>query len=246
MIAIVSSDRRESSALAALCEINGWTANTCDSARAFRRSLTSAIPRVVVARQKFSDGYSDDVFAALRGIDGVRVIIVASASAASSEEARQLSLGADCVLRDPVRPEVLAGYLAKYHAENSRRAATRGRAAPKPLALAGAELDPVLRRLQRGRRNAQLTPREVALAQALATAQGHVITYDELYEQILGRKFRGDTSNMRVLLGKLCASASSIGVALRPCVEVIAKTGYRYSPRPRRHRHAQRTRGRPS
>ena len=47
-----------------------------------------------------------------------------------------------------------------------------------------------------------------------------------------GRRFRGDTSNLRVLLGKLTASAVSLGISLQKWVEVIPKLGYRYR-RPR-------------
>lgn len=236
MITVVSSDARERHALTALCETRQWLVNTCDSARAFRRSLAKATPKVVLARHKLSDGYSDDILTTLRTspTHDTRVIVLASAGTTSAQEARQLTLGADCVLRDPVRPEVLLEYIAKYRATHSgaapasathRRRPTRD----KPLQLAGALLSPLDRRLQKGNRVAQLTPREVALARQLIAARGEILSYDELYESILGRRFRGDTSNMRVLLGKLSASAASVGVSLRDWVQVIPKTGYRYA-----------------
>lgn len=234
MITIVSPDARERAAFSALCQTRNWNVDTCESVRAFRHRISDATPKVVLTRQKLGDGYSDDVLAALQAASPceVKVIVLASASAGSSHEARQLALGADCVLRDPVRPEVLVEYLAKYSARTLSPARPARRVRPKPLQLASAALDPIERRLQHAGRAVQLTPRETALACALIASRGAILHYDELFETILGRRFRGDTSNMRVLLGKLCASAGSIGIPLRQWVQVIPKTGYRYaSPR---------------
>jgi DNA-binding winged helix-turn-helix (wHTH) protein len=68
----------------------------------------------------------------------------------------------------------------------------------------------------------------VTLVELLAHSGGELLTYECLYSDILGRSFRGDTSNMRVLLGKLTASLQPIGIGVRRWVEVIPKTGYRY------------------
>lgn len=234
MITILSPDARERTALAALCESRKWPVTTCDSLRAFRRSLRGLWPKVVIARQTLSDGYSDDVLRALAADSRriVKLITLLPASAPSQCEARQIALGADCVLRDPLRPNVLAEYLAKYSAQAIKPARTR-----KPreaLPFAGATLHPTERKLQRGARTVSLTPREVALARLLADSRGETLTYDELFQEILGRRFRGDTSNMRVLLGKLCASAATLGIDLRHWLQVIPKTGYRFAPPPLR------------
>ena len=55
-----------------------------------------------------------------------------------------------------------------------------------------------------------------------------MVSYETLYDKILHRSFGGDTSNMRVLLGSLAASAARIGLTVRSWVEVIPKSGYRY------------------
>jgi two-component system response regulator TctD len=231
LIVIVSSDTRERAAFSALCEARGWRASACDSLRALRRTLSDGRPNVIVARQKVRDGYSDDVFSlvAARGQNLPGIIILAAANTASSDEARQLALGADCVLRDPVRPEVLAAYMAKFRNRSVPDARRPALLAPA-LQFAGALLDPTTRTLQLASRQTQLTPRELALVRALLAAPGEVVTYDELYDHVLGRRFKGDTSNMRVLLGKLCSSAAAVGLTLRPWIQVIAKTGYRYAP----------------
>ena len=234
MIAIVSPAAPERVALAALCESRGWVTTECDSLRALKHLLLRVRPRIVLTRRRLSDGYSDDVLAALASagqLTTVKVVVLISASTLPAEEARQVALGADCVQRDPVRTDVLLEYLAKYQrlAPRLRREAPRA-VVPKPCQFAGARVDPIARRITCGRKSVHLTPHEVALAELLAESRGGLVAYETLFSEILGRRFRGDTSSMRVLLGKLAVSARGVGVVLRESVEVIPKLGYRYRP----------------
>ncbi len=231
MIAIVSPTARERVAFATLCASRGWPSVAFDSLRAFRRALRRTKPKVVLVRHALPDGYSDDLIAALgeRGLlPAAKIIVLVAAGTSSTVEARQVSLGADCVQRDPVRTNVLLEYVAKYF-RSPRASVGSSHAAPaKTVSFAGAVLNPEERLLRHGSQETTLTPREVELVELLIHSQGEVVTYDTLYHEILNRSFRGDTSNMRVLLGKLNSSAALLGIALRQWVEVIPKTGYRY------------------
>jgi len=234
LIAIISSSPHERAAFAALCASRNWACVEGDSLRAVKRLLRDTRLRIVLTRHQLSDGYSDDVLAAL-GAAGLRpaakVIVLLGPGATAAQEARQVSLGADSVHRDPVRSDVLAEYLAKYLARADSTAAKSSRAAArKPFRFAGAALHPVERRLRHAGKVALLTPREVQLAELLHESRGEVVTYATLFHEILGSRFRGDTSNMRVLLGKLDASFRSLGLLFRKSIEVIPKTGYRYRP----------------
>lgn len=204
--------------------------------RALKKTLRAHRFNVVLVRHKLSDGYSDDAIAALRA-DHARnhagILVLANAGTPASQEARQLALGADCVLRDPVRTDVLLEYLARYQGRAESRRPARRRERRASFRFAGARLLPLERCIEYDGCCTALTPREVQLAELLAESAGSVVTYTTLYSEILGRRFRGDTSNLRVLLGKLDASLRSIGIVLRKYVEVIPKTGYRYQP-PRR------------
>ena len=239
MIAIVASSLHERTAFAALCESRGWAYAECDSLRAVKKLLRHSRPRVVLARHKLSDGYSDDVIAALATaglLPTTKVVVLLGPGATAAQEARQVSLGADSVHRDPVRSDVLTEYLAKYF---SRALSPAPRvlhtAGEKSFSFAGAAVYPVERRLGHAGKVARLTPREVQLAELLFESPGEVVTYSTLYNEILGSRFQGDTSNMRVLLGKLGASFRSLGLVFRQYIEVIPKTGYRYRrPRPQR------------
>ncbi|MCE2863492.1 MAG: hypothetical protein RIR76_3094 [Verrucomicrobiota bacterium] len=231
---MLSSAGRERSALVTLSESAGWVATEAGGLREARRLLARQSPRVILARHQLSDGFADHL---LREIGPEtpgrpRLIILASPGLAAAEEARQISLGADCVLRDPVRSEVLLAYLARYlrRKEQDRSASAR---APSVLAFAGGELRPEDRTLRLRRATRTLTPREAALAEVLAARPGEVVTYETLYGEVLGRRYRGDTSNLRVLLGKLAASCGELGGELRAWVEVIPKAGYRLHPRRR-------------
>lgn len=236
MILVLSSSPRERAALIALGESAGWMIAGADSLREARHLLRRQDVRAVVTRHTLADGYADHLareFATADRGRPSRLIMLASPGMPATEEARQVTLGADCVLRDPVRSEVLLAYLARYL---RRDESERGPAARRTsrLVFAGGELTPDDRTLHVGGRFRTLTPREASLAEALATRTGEVATYETLYAEVLERRFRGDTSNLRVLLGKLAASCAAIGADLRAWVEVIPKSGYRLHARRRK------------
>jgi len=186
--------------------------------------LRRVIPNVILLRYQLQDGFSDDVINAISDLRRPpKIIVLLPAGAASSIEARQLALGADCVLRDPVRAEVLLAYLEKY----LRVTPT---VQPSPAAdvirFSDATLHPLTRMLQFRDRRVVLTPREARLVELLVGSKGEVVSYETLYKEILGHRFRGDTSNMRVLLSKLAVSTRKVGIDLRTLVSVIPKSGY--------------------
>lgn len=231
MITIVCSERQERGALVTLCESRGWPVMGFDRLRTFYRHTSSRSSGVVVIRRRVEDGYSDDLLSTLQSSclrTRSRVIVLAPASLQSVEEARQLALGADCVLRDPVRAEVLAAYIAKLRGVATHPVPPAEGEPRRPMHLAGGTFDPTERTLRHKETCVQLTPRETELARLLLDRAGEIVSYDELYDHLLNRRFGGDTSNMRVLLGKLIASAARVGVPLRDAIRVIPKTGYCY------------------
>ncbi len=182
----------------------------------------------MLVRHRLEDGYADDIIAALyngASVPPTRLIVLMAADADASVEVRLLEIGADCVQRDPIRSDVVLAYITKYiRVTDTARLASK----PRDIDFAGARLNPIDRTLQRGKSLVSLTPREVALIEFLTESTDQVVTYESLYGEVLGRRFRGDTSNMRVLLGKLGSSLKPLGLVLKDHVEVISKTGYRY------------------
>jgi DNA-binding response OmpR family regulator len=233
MIAIISSVKSERAALLALCEGRRWNTLEGDSVRTATRLLQRSPPKALVVRHQLSDGFSDHVLTTIAnsGLRGrIRCIVLVPAGTPASDEIRQIELGADCVLRDPLRTGVLLALLEKFERDAILTTGALRPASDDTLAFAGGSLHCPSRTLTHRQRSRALTPREVELIEALTRSPGQVVRYETLYSEILGRPFRGDTSNMRVLLRKLTASAATLGLPVRDWIEVIAKAGYRYTP----------------
>lgn len=222
MILLVDSTEREGSVLAELCASRGWVTESCATVAAALRRIPRLRPRAAILRRTLRDGLAEEVLAALADSPCRRLVLV-PAGTGGAAEARLVTLGADCVLREPVRLEVLLAYLERFLREPGPGAGAR----PARLTFAGGGLDPADRTLRRGARRTTLAPREAQLAELLARSPGEVVAYESLYAEILGRRFRGDTGNLRVLLGKLHAAAARAGVDTRAWIEVIPKSGYR-------------------
>lgn len=181
------------------------------------------------------DGFSDDILAVINTMataPAPRTIVLLDADASAALEVRQLALGADCVLRYPVRSDVLVAYITKYYSASLTRPVPAIRTDATRVTFCGAVLAPLERTLQLSDERVSLTPREVTLIELLAQAPGSLVTYERLYSEVLERKFRGDTSNMRVLLGKLGNSCHALRIQLRHYVKVVPKAGYRYDSSP--------------
>lgn len=234
MILFLSSSNREAAALASACDHRSWTAYTCATVHEFHLLAEKIQPRAVVVRHRLLDGYSDDILANLKRMPveiRPRVIVLMSADRTAQTEARQIALGADCVLHDPVRVEILLEYLARYRlrTEFSNIHLNGERVL---FSFAGAQVYPREHRLVRGKQSLHIAPQEVALLSILSNAPDEVVPYPVLYSDLFSRRFAGDTANCRVLLGKLSASFNRLGIELKPFIQVIPKSGYLYSPTP--------------
>jgi DNA-binding response OmpR family regulator len=231
VIAIVSGNLREAAALAGLIGAADHAASVCASIRQFKGLLRKVPPAVVLTRARLVDGYSDDVLALLGKsglLPGTAVIVLATADYTSKQEARQLNLGADCVLKDPLRPDVLMEYAIKFL--RAPRKSPTSPASSQQFPFAGAIVRPDERQLQLGKKSVRLSPKEIELARLLGEFPGQTVTYEVLYSELFGRPFSGDSANGRVLLGKLASSFQRLRIDLREQVQVIPKLGYRYLP----------------
>lgn len=185
-----------------------------------------------MARHRLPDGYSDDILTLIHDLanpTGARLVVLAPPDFHPREEARQIALGADCVMRDPVRMDVLVEYLARFRARPAMNLARQVGSRPK-FQFAGATVFPQERRIEAGGKSVRITPMEIEFVQLLARAPGKVVAYGTLYSEVLERSFGGDTSNMRVLFAKVGTSFNRIGIKIRTVVQVIPKTGYHYLP----------------
>jgi DNA-binding response OmpR family regulator len=230
VIAVISSSSREAAALTGLTSSICTPVCPCTNVRQFETLLRKAPPALVLTRLNMTDGYSDDIFSLLtksRLLPGTAVIVLAGADCTPRQEARQLDLGADCVLRDPLRPEVLIQYVAKLLRSARRPAASTP--FERRFTFADATVSPDEHNARLRNKSVHLSPKEIELARLLTESAGQMITYEVLYSELFGRAFSGDTANLRVLLGKLVASFQQLRINLRASIEVIPKSGCRYS-----------------
>jgi DNA-binding response OmpR family regulator len=227
VIAVISSSPREASALSGLAASHARPTATCLTLAEFKQLVRKIPPALVLTRRELSDGYSDDILdwlAKSELLPSTPVIVLVPADCSPGQEARQLSLGAACVLRDPLRPAVLVEYSGRF-----LRKARPARPPDARFVLGDATIDPDQQAVMRGKRSAHLSPKEIELARLLAESSGRLVSYEQLYSAICGRKFSGDTVNIRVLFSKLASSFKLVRVDLRQFVQLIPKSGYRYS-----------------
>ena len=211
MILFICSSNREAAALSTVCDHRAWATYSCATIREFKPLAAKIRPHAIVVRHRLIDGYSDDIFAALRETPlrhRPKVIVLMSAERTAPAEARQIALGADCVLHDPVRMEILLEYLARYRlpAETSANPFSGTRAS---FSIAGVEVYPDEHYITRGDLRHHIAPQEVALLRILSSATNQVVPYAVLYGELFGRRFEGDTSNCRVLLCKVLSFVPS-------------------------------------
>jgi len=232
MILFVCNSNREAAALTTICDHRTWTAYSCTTIREFKTLSERVRPRVVVVRHRLIDGYSDDIFTIYRDTPSMlrpRTIVLMPADRSAQSEARQIALGADCALHDPVRIEILVEYLAKYR-QPSESISKPPAGTKASFPIAGVEVYPNEHRIVRGKLSQHIAPQEVALLRMLWSSAEEVISYPVLYAELFGRRFDGDTSNCRVLLCKVLASFKLLRVDLKPFIQVIPKSGYLYAP----------------
>ena len=231
MIAILTDSVREARLLAALCDQRAWPSQTSGTVSGFTKLADRAAPRVVVTRQRLGDGYSDDVFAWLKDsghLPNTRVMVLVPADCSIQQEARQVAMRADCVLRDPLRMEVLFEYLARYR---TRKDTPDPAPRPQPgYEFAGVQVVPHKYHLMLSGQTVQTAPQVVALLRLLYDSPGKVLPYPVLYFELFNQKFAGDTANCRVLLAKAALSFQHLNIDLRTYIKVIPKSGYLYNP----------------
>lgn len=230
MIAIISNVSGEAKLLQSLCDFRKWPCQVSETLEQFQTLCERATPKVLVMRHRLKEGYSDDIFAYLEATSfppPARIIVLMSGDVPPHAEARQIALGADCVLRDPLRIEVLMEYLARFRRLGAQSASVK-KPAPASYEIAGVTVLPQERKIAIGSRTFRVAPQEIALVRLFAHANQEVISYPTLYSELFGRRFDGVTTNCRVLLGKVTASFRRLGVDLRNHIEVIPKSGYRY------------------
>ena len=128
---------------------------------------------------------------------GVRApILMISALGDISDRVRGLDAGADDYVTKPFAASELAARVRALLRRN-------GRAAADPLVVADLALDPVTRRVSRGKREIDLTPKEFAVLELLMRRAGRPLTRSHIAERVWGVDWDRRTNLIDVVISNL-------------------------------------------
>ena len=170
---------------------------------------------VLVLDPDLPEVHGDEVCRALRGEQPGLKILMLTAARSTDALVDGLALGADDYLGKPFRfPELVA----RVHALGRRAGAAR----PAVLRHGDVELDTARRVATRGGRDLGLSPKELAVLEALLRAEGAVVTAEELLETAWDANVDPFTTTVRMTVMRLRRKLGSPAV-----VHTVPGAGYR-------------------
>jgi two-component system copper resistance phosphate regulon response regulator CusR len=181
-------------------------------AAARREDYTLVICDVMLPRR---DGFS--LVAELRRAGRVTPVLFVTARDEVDARVRGLDLGGDDYL---VKPFAFAELLARVRALIRRTPAR----APDVYRVADLVCDPRARRVERGGRRIDLTPKEFALLQFLIERAGEVVSRAVLADRVWDMNFESDTNVIDVHIRRLRAKIDAN--TARPLIHTVRGVGY--------------------
>jgi DNA-binding response OmpR family regulator len=169
---------------------------------------------VVVLDRDLPVLHGDQVCAALTGGDGSARILMLTAAGEAADRVGGLILGADDYLPKPFIFDELVLRI--------RALARRANNAPRILQRAGVTLDTARRIATRHGRIIALTTKELAVLEILMTADGAVVSAENLLERAWDENADPFTTTVRVTIGRLRRKLGD-----PPLIETVVGAGYR-------------------
>jgi two-component system copper resistance phosphate regulon response regulator CusR len=161
------------------------------------------------------DGFS--LVAELRRAGRLTPVLFVTARDALDARVRGLELGADDYI---VKPFAFAELLARLRAL-LRRASTHS---PDVYRVADLVCDPRTRRVERGGRRMDLTPKEFSLLQFLVEHAAETVSRTLIADQVWGMNFDSDTNIIDVQIRRLRAKIDLPGS--QPLIHTVRGVGY--------------------
>jgi DNA-binding response OmpR family regulator len=222
---LVSADASRAAFLGDQLTADGFEVVGSDHAAMAIRSLERTFPDLVLVDDRLPDRSGLDVVTTIRTADRIvsRVdpttpAIVLTGSTEPLDRVRALERGADDVVTLPVHyPELLARTRAVL-----RR--TQGRKREGLMRVGPLSVDPVSRRVRLGDHDVELSQKEYALLQVLASEPTRVFSKDELLRSIWGFRTTGRT---RTLDSHACRLRQKLSAEGAKFVVNIWGVGYR-------------------
>ncbi|MEO3928322.1 response regulator transcription factor [Micromonosporaceae bacterium B7E4] len=186
-----------------------------DGAQALERAGSTRYDVVVLDRD-LPEVLGDEVCRRLVHDGGQQTrILMLTAASTLRERVEGLNLGADDYLP---KPFAFAELVARVHALLRRVAPVR----PPVIERAGIRLDPAQRVVTRDSRYVRLAPKEFAVLYVLLSAEGAVVSAEELLERAWDENADPFTNTMRTTIGTLRKKLGQPGV-----IDTVVGAGYR-------------------
>jgi DNA-binding response OmpR family regulator len=170
---------------------------------------------VVVLDRDLPRVHGDDVCRALNAEQPETKILMVTAARSVDDRVEGLSLGADDYLP---KPFVFAELVARVRALGRRN----GRARPALLRWGDVAVDPARHVATRGERDLGLSPKELAVLQALIEAEGAVVSSEELLARAWDENVDPFTNTVRMTLVTLRRKLGD-----PPFIHTVVGAGYR-------------------
>ena len=170
---------------------------------------------VVVLDRDLPRVHGDDVCRTIVAEHGQTRVLMLTAASTIRDKVEGLGIGADDYLAKPFD----FGELVARIRALARRAAT-----PLPPILEHGELrvDPGRRAASRGDRRLALTPKELSVLEYLLSANGRVVSAEELLARVWDEAANPFTNTVKTTVGRLRAKLGD-----PPLIETIRESGYR-------------------
>ena len=184
-----------------------------DGASGLEKALLNRYDVVVLDRD-LPKVHGDAICAALAGASSEARILMLTASGTVGDRVEGLNLGADDYL---VKPFAFAELVARL-----RALARRSPASPPVVVKGDLVFDRARRRVSRGGRPVSLTRKEMGILEVLLTADGSVISAEELLERVWDENADPFTHTVTVTLARLRRKLGEPDL-----IETVVGSGYR-------------------
>jgi two-component system response regulator MprA len=202
-ILVVDDDERLAAILRDGLTAGGYAVETAADGQAALAAVRDRPPDLVVLDLMLPGLDGVEVCRRLRAAGGPPMIMLTARDAVVDKIAG-LESGADDYL---TKPFVLEELVARIRAVLRRRAPRP----EEPLRVADLTLDARARRVWRGDRPVELTPREFDLLEYLAQHAGQVLTHSVLLERVWGYDFAVESNAVKVYVAYLRQKLNAIG-----------------------------------
>jgi DNA-binding response OmpR family regulator len=214
-VLVVEDQRRLADALAEGLRREGMAVDiSYDGADALTHVTVNRYDVVVLDRD-LPAVHGDQVCRALVDQHAEARVLMLTAASTIADRVEGLELGADDYLPKPFE---FAELVARVRALGRRP----GVAVPPKLQRGELSLDPARRVAFRGDRRLLLSPKEFALLEYLLSADGRVISAEELLERVWDEAADPFTSTVKTTIGRLRGKLGE-----PPVIETVREAGYR-------------------